>query len=126
MGSIYNYRFDHDGKSIVVHFVDKSKNIDVTEALAQIGHAARREWALESIQLMNRADKMYWINFPIQRNMECPFGRRLVEENWENSNAFLMLADTQITLYINRSLFILVYYNIILYKQYALNVTASS
>ena len=106
MPTIYSYRFEHDGKEIIVHFVDKSFNIDMTEALSQINHASRRSWAIESIQLMNRADKLYWANFPVQHDMDCLFGKRLNEENWNNSTAFLLLADTQISLYINRSYFL--------------------
>jgi len=108
MVSIYNYQFEHDGKQIVVHFVDKCYNIDKTEALSQIDHASRRRWAIESIQLMNRAGELYWTKFPIQHDMECLFGKRLIEENWENSTAFLRLSGTKISFYINR----LFYFNL--------------
>ena len=108
MPTIYSFRFDHGGKEILVHFVDKCLDLDKTEALSQIDHASRRRWAIESIQLMNRADKLHWINFPVQHDMECLFGKRLMEEHWNNSTAFLMLADNQISFYINRS-FILFY-----------------
>ena len=121
MTTIYQFEFDIDTKRVEVHFVDENKSIDNIEALAQIGHFHRRRWATESIQLMKSSDKLFWYNFPIRQNLDCPFGKRLFDEKWNNAAAFLIHAEHVTAFYICRSFIYLLYY-----KQYALNVTASS
>ena len=103
MPSIYSYRFEDDGMEIIVHFVDRGSSDDTTEALSQVDSVSQRNWAIESIQMMREVNRFHWVNFPVRHNMECLFGKRLNEKNWSNSTAFLLHADNQISLYINRS-----------------------
>ena len=102
MTTVYKFEFDKDEKKIEVHFVDRSASIDDAEALAQISSLHRRQWAAHSIDLMKSADKLFWSNFPIRTDMDCPFGRRLFEEKWNNSTAFVYLSDTMTCLFIYR------------------------
>ena len=38
-------------------------------------------------------DKFFWWKFPVRQNMECPFGKRLVDEKWDTATAFLIPAE---------------------------------
>ena len=109
MTTVYKFEFENDGKKIEVHFVDRDASIDDAEALAQISSLYRRQWAAHSIDLMISADKLFWSNFPIRADLDCPFGRRLVEEKWNNSTAFVYLSDTLTCLFIYR-LYIFYFY----------------
>ena len=49
MTSNYCFKFESNGMNIIVDFFEAEKSIDAAEALAQIGHAFRRNWALNLI-----------------------------------------------------------------------------
>ena len=93
MTTTYNFEFENDAKMIYVHFVDHQKSIDAAEALAQIGHADRRGWARRIIsKMMNSGLQVMQMSF--STTTECPFEKRLNDENWISPTVALMTCDT--------------------------------
>ena len=103
MTSIYSFQFEKDAFQVKIHFIDETKNIDTTEALAQIGHFHRREWASAIIDYMIDSDTWLWEVPFKEHSLENPFGQRLLSENWNHATVALMKSDAHITLYIYRS-----------------------
>ena len=88
--------------NIIVDFFEAEKSIDAAEALAQIGHAFRRNWALNLIK--NLIEKNVF-HFQFDANSfyrNCPFGNRLKAEEWNKPTVTLTLAKHQQVLSIYR------------------------
>lgn len=91
--TVYNFEFEKDGKPYKVEFLDTLDthySIDENESLKQVSSLHRRKWATHSINLMKAAGKQLWGNFPIQDDLDCPFGRRLSYHQWNNPTVFLI------------------------------------
>ena len=114
----YKYEFETDNIMTYVHFIDYQKSIDVAESLAQVGHANRRQWARSLINKM-RTSEVQVMKLSFSPNMECPFERRLKDENWLNSAVALMICDTHHSLCIYR-LYILYFLIILMNKLFSM------
>ena len=113
MTTTYSFVFETENENcmIRVHFIDRTNSIDKAEALAQVGHAYRRAWAKRTLAKLVQSNA-HFMQLELSQNTECPFEKRLLDENWINSAVSLMQTDTLQQLYVIRLYSFILYLNI--------------
>ena len=109
MTPLYTFAFEHNECSIKVHFFDHVHELENAEALAQIGHFYRRQWAQDLIEFMIESEVNFIQCLKSDFHMNHAFGDRLKIEKWINPTVILKSTDTCRMLSIYRSYYFILF-----------------